>query len=227
MIQLKEALIGKKNAKDAKAGVNGKNVVWVLKSHNSFIDIYLMKHDVKTAKTQDGMTLYILTNEQLSEYWNHIKRYDSVTMVVRDPNMSMKEVEDYIKNHEYKYRAFNDAFSFEDFNEFISEALIGRHNAKSFSGTAIYCMAVAMNAIKDEILEDNGTEYYTWDEWGVLFIPNNRIQYWIDYCKKEIPRLGWWAGKIHTDSRDKAKKMLLRCQDLQDVIEKIDGPAVI
>jgi len=228
MIQLKEALIGKKNAKDAKVGVNDKNVIWVLKSHNTYIDIYLMKHGVKTAKTKDGITLYILTNGQLSQYWKNIEIYDSVTMVVKDPSMSMKEVENYIKSHEYKYRSFNDAFSFEDFNEFISESLIGRHNEKSFFGTVVYCMAVARNDIQSEILNDRDTEYYTWDEWGVLFIPNNRIQYWIDYCKKEMPRIGWWAGKIHASTRNEAKKILLRCKgDLEAVIEKIDGPSVI
>lgn len=126
MKTLSEALIGKKNAKDAKAGVNDKNVIWVLKSHNTYIDIYLMKHGVKTAKTKDGITLYILTNGQLSQYWKHIESYDSVTMVVKDPSMSMKEVEAYIKDHEYKYRSFNDAFSFEDYNEFMNEALVGK-----------------------------------------------------------------------------------------------------
>lgn len=89
-------------------------------------------------------------------------------------------------------------------------------------------MAVARTDIQDMILKDRDSEYYTWDDWGVLLIPDDRIQYWIDYCKKEIPRLGWWAGKIHAHTRNEAKKILLRCKgDLEAVIEKIDGPSAI
>lgn len=241
MIQLKEALINKNNAKNARQHYPEK-YLFCPNSYLYYTVIRDKEMEEKRAPAYKCAYAWYLTDKDLVKHEDWIERGDEYSLWELPTRYigEIKLLENVLENIKYASQLIK--YGFKKLNSVqlrsrikilknkydnLDEALIGRHNEKSFFGTVVYCMAVARNDIKDAILDDRGSEYYTWDKWGVLFIANDRIQYWINYCKKEIPRLGWWAGKIHTDSRQKAKKMLLRCQELEDVIEKIDGPSAI